>query len=581
MISLLVLFVVIVGVVVGVALSRSRMNATLPGSPAQPASAKASRLAAVRRFYIYLVAFVSLVTGLFGVQGLLDLLSQYWLHQPAADFVASIGYERTMFAQNMGLLLVATPIFLIHWGLAQHFRSDPDERASVLRKLFLYGATAVGLAFLLTNAYFIIEGLARLAFGTPPALLGLWTSQWLAWVAMIAGSGALVLYWEHIIVGDGDYAYEPGAGFVVRQFFLVFAGLTGLVILMWGSRQAVETGLQLVLNYFFDLLPGDWWRLTLSVAIAQMLVGSWLARANWLQWNAVLRLNPSEGPAALRRFYLYAGIVLGAVATLTPTALLLREGLLMLFGESTGSLPDLLLKLIGPLSLIPVGLVVWIWHARVLRREAVAFGESTEAATVRRLYYYLMTATGLALMWVGAVQLLNGLIDYALVGEVWSERLATGISLLVVGAPVWLFHWRRVQGQAERTDFVGAGERTSWPRKLYLYGVALVGALIILFTLAQAIYRLLLAIMGDPDAGFLSAETAHLVAESLVAILFWVLHILAIRSDTQLDRAYAATAPAPVVDVATRRKQLQQRVAVLEGELAAAQAELAQLGETT
>ena len=387
-------------------------------------------------------------------------------------------------------------------------------------------------------------------------------------------------YWYHILIADGDFAHERGAGFLVRQLFLVFAGLIGLVILMWGSRQAVETLLQLVLNFFFDLLPGDWWRLTLSVAIGQMLVGSWLARTNWLQWNAVMLLNPTEGPAALRRFYLYAGIVLGVVATLTPAALLLREGLLMLLGESTGTLPDLLLKLIGPLSLIPVGLVVWIWHARVLRREAAAFGESTEAATVRRVYYYLMTAAGLALMWVGAVELLNGLIDYALVGEVWSERLATGISLLVVGAPVWLFHWRQVQALAERTDDVGAGERTSWPRKLYLYGVALVGALIILFTLAQAIYRLLLAVMGDPDAGFLSAETAHLVAASLVAILFWVLHVLAIRRDTQLDRAYAATTPVLVVDAAARQKQLKQRIAALEDELAAAQAELANLEKT-
>jgi hypothetical protein len=101
------------------------------------------------------------------------------------------------------------------------------------------------------------------------------------------------------------------------------------------------------------------------------------------------------------------------------------------------------------LGQLPVGIVVWLVHWNVLRREANAFGESREGATVRRIYFYLMAATGLALLWVGAVELLHALIDTWLdagaVGGIWHEPLANGLALIAVGAPIWALHWRSVQ----------------------------------------------------------------------------------------------------------------------------------------
>ena len=38
----------------------------------------------------------------------------------------------------------------------------------------------------------------------------------------------------------------------------------------------------------------------------------------------------------------------------------------MIFGDSTGTLAALLDKLIVPISFVPVGLAVWLWHWRVL-----------------------------------------------------------------------------------------------------------------------------------------------------------------------------------------------------------------------
>jgi hypothetical protein len=533
---------------------------------------KASRLAAVRRFYVYLVAFVSQAAMLVGVNGIVDIISRAWLQ---SDGVLQGVYLRTAAASSIGVLIVATPIFLIHWWLGQRFRDNPAERQSVLRKLFLYGSTAAGLIVLLSNAYRLIREIGWLALGAPVAATELLPAGWLHWSFMAAVGVGLVYYWHSVMVSDGDFGKEASAARFVRQLFLAIAGLIGLGIAVWGARTLLQIGLQVTVDQVIGALDLNWWRLPLGGAWSQVLVGLWLLHAIWQQWQEVMKVNAAEGRAVLRRIYLYVGVLVGAIATLTPAALLLREGLLMLFGTGGGSTPELLDRMVGPVSFIPVGAVVWRWYWTTLRRETDAYGDSGESATVRRIYAYLVAATGLTLLWVGAVELLHALIDAALVGDVWREPLANGIALLVVGASIWAIFWRRVQSIAERNDAAGASERDSWPRKLYLYGVALVGALVLLFTLAQVIYHVLLTLMGEPTMVLSSNELAHRLADSAVAAMLWAVHLLAIRADGRFeklpDAALAQVAPA---SPAERRAALEAHIAWLEAELNAARREL-------
>jgi hypothetical protein len=156
----------------------------------------------------------------------------------------------------------------------------------------------------------------------------------------------------------------------------------------------------------------------------------------------------------------------------------------------------------------------------------------------------------------------------------WVYPLASGLSLLLVGAPVWSYHWRVVETIARQTDRRGLDERASGPRKVYLYGVALAGALLILVYLALVAYRLLLALLGDPSAGLVSAETAGDVARAAIAAVLWTVHVLAIRRD-----GLQGTEAPPLVEPDARRTVLESRIAQLESELAAARAELAGLQE--
>jgi hypothetical protein len=561
------------------------------------------RLAPVRRTYLYIVAFVSLGVALAGMGSLVDTLTRMWLEDRSGAIGATI-YSRGL-ASSAGVLLVATPIFLVHWGLAQSRQAEASERSSLLRKLFLYAATVLSLGWMLTAAYTLINEITALALGHPLDESSLWPAQWLSWLIMGVTNGALVAYWYSVLGSDGDFGTERTSGRIVRQLFMLVAGLVGLLLILWGAASALQVLLQLLL----DTVAGDpgstamgsrWWQSALASSFAQVIVGAWLALNNRAQWRDLVAAHPEEARAALRRVYLYAGTVVGAVATLTPAALLLRELLLMGFGDSTGTPVDLLEKVITPISFVPVGLVIWLLHWGVLRKEAAAFGESHEGASVRRIYFYLMAATGLALLWVGTVELLHALLDTLLTGMqgptyVWHEPLANGLSLLAVGAPIWALHWRSVQRVASQADAAGNAERDALMRKIYLYGVALVGALIILFQLAQVIYKLLLALMGDVSASLLTPETAHQLADCLVAGVIWGVHLLAIRNDMQLERATAqATVPNSVipgaqVTVATvtgatvqgtpaeRRALLEQKKYQLEQELEQINSELAAL----
>ncbi|MBW7884733.1 MAG: hypothetical protein H3C34_19255 [Caldilineaceae bacterium] len=542
---------------------------------------KPSRLAAVRRLYVYIVALVSLVAGLASVNDLLDVLSRQWL-AGNGDLLLHAAFVRTAVARSSGIMLVATPLFLIHWWLAQRRRHESDERDSVLRKLFLYGATGVSLGFFLTTTYFLIRDMAALAFGVLPDNVDLLPSNWLHWTLMAAIGAALAAHWRLVLEHDGDLGREERGGRIVRQLFATIVGLVALAIALWGARTLVEVGVQVSIDRALGATYVDWWRFPLGRGVSQLLVGLWLARTNWLQWGEVVTMRPDEGRSVLRRVYLYVGVVIGAVATLSPAALLLREGLLILFGAGGGALNELLNRMVDPLSFLPAGAAIWYWHATTVQREAAAYGESEQSHTARRVYAYLVAATGLALLWIGTAELLNALIDALLVGSLWDEPLATGLSLLAVGAPIWTHFWRQVQSAAGQKNAVGVVERNSWPRKLYLYGVALAGALVILFTLAQVIYRLLLMALGDPDIDFFSPQTAHLIAASLVAALFWTVHLLAIRSDGRREQLGEATPQAGTAgDISQRRADLQARIAALEEELAVLRANLVALQETS
>ena len=139
--------------------------------------------------------------------------------------------------------------------------------------------------------------------------------------------------------------------------------------------------------------------------------------------------------------------------------------------------------------------------------EAERYGDTRESEFVRRLYYYAVAATGLLLLWIGLVDLVRALLDLAIIGGASVEEGFRAHQFCQrrqphrrgrAGLGAALAH-RSARGR-EKTMRAARAERASWPRRVYLYAIALIGALLILFELAQVVYRLLLWALGDPNA---------------------------------------------------------------------------------
>lgn len=535
-----------------------------------------ARLATIRRIYFYLVALIGLIAGLVALNGLLHGLAIAWSATAGGVSAGEEEFVRTLLARNGGLLVVTVPLYLLHWWYAQHRLDSTEERRAGMRKFYLYAALTTALIVALSNLHILIRTLIETL--VDPARVSTAPIAWLQQIGMLAAGVALLAYHDHVLRTDGDYGHEQDGASVVRRLFLALAGLAGVVMMTLGAagmtRVVLEFGLE-------RLLPGVGaaWSLPLAANGATLLAGSLLTHLIGRQWREVMAVNAAEATSAWRRLYLFGAVIIGAVATLTPAALILREGLLLLFGEDRGSNAMLLDNLIDPLSFVPVGLAVWFYYRRTLHREQVSFGESPESVVIRRIYNYVVAATALVLLWIGSIEILQAFVDAgfsagAVVGRrpVWVQPLATGLSLLVVGAPVWLLHWRAVQAVARRDDAAGADERTALTRRIFLFGMALVSAVLVLVFLAQVIYRVFLMLLGAPDAGLWSAEAANELARAAVSAVVWFFTVFTIRADGRMPAP-----PEPAHAPAARRAELQAQIQWLEAELGQARRELAAL----
>lgn len=538
---------------------------------------QANRLALIRRLYLYLVVAISLGVILGAVDNLVRVLADVLVPLGDQISVGSSDYLRDAIARGAGTLLVATPLFVVHWYFVGRLLDSGQERASAVRKLAYYAIGAYALVLAAVHLYGLLFQAVGLILGSEESF-GLTSSDGQSRYALMMAviSGGLAWGLLRHLAADGDAGREPGRAGTVRRLFQTALGLAGLAMILGGGALV----LQAPLRYLLEQLDFNKWSVgspiwseMLRGGIPTLLVGLLVWRLNWQAWQQLIRGNGGEGATALRRFYLYAATLLSAGVAVTPAALLLSDILRRLLGYPSGAA---LAELSIPLSLIVMGVVAWRWHWGQVQAEAARYGDTPESANVRRLYYYLVAAIGLVLLWIGLVELLRLLLDWLAVGggldEFRADQAANGLSLLAVGAPVWVIHWRIVQRAAEGDEATARAERRSGPRRAYLYGVALAGALLILFDLGSVIYRLILGLLGEWTGG---TPIFDVLARSGTGAIFWALHLLAIRTDNRLAGDEEEPEPQPTA----RRQALEARIAELESALAAAKAELAALDE--
>jgi hypothetical protein len=483
-----------------------------------------------RRIYLYLTSAISLVVVTWSI----ILLARLILSE-------EIGQGQIIgLATWLAAIIVGLPIFLFHWLMAQRLAKDEKERGSIIRGIYFAGMMAIGATPIISNIYRLLDnGLLTLLGGVHRQHYpyDLTTGEHLA--AIIAWGVVWAYLWRQVQI-DKDLIPTPGEHLGLRRLYLLAFSLAGLVMVSLGIIGLLQTLLQLS-------AAGVNWRTPVANHTAQLLVGGVVWVGHWLiLQRAFLAGGPTEERSVLRKVYLYLAVLAFSVMAVASASTILKRLIELALGAPPAEEP-LLSQLSGPLPWLIVGGVFWAYHGYVLHQDASQSPEMPRQATVRRIYAYLVAAIGLAVLLSGIVGLLSILIDLlttpATVGlAYYREEVAVFTAMTIVGVPVWLLPWRKLQNLAlatpgtEAEGVAAAEERRSTTRKIYLYFYVLVATLAFFGSVGWFVYHLLTALLGaDLPEDFVTLVLNALVI-SLLAVGVWVYHWQAIRRDGQLEQ---------------------------------------------
>lgn len=460
-----------------------------------------------RRIFLYGLAFAALLTAASGI----SLLTGALLTAFSGDVIAGEGASALAFGIAAGG--VGFAVWALLWRTAQRsLERHPVEAGALGRKVYVYlvlGAATITVAFSLT--LFIgdlIDGVgADLADLAVP----------------IVWSGVWALHWRMESV-EGQ---PSAAAATARRLYLYTLSAYGLVLVSAGI--AILGGALLDAGYH-TAFNGDSSPEGLPEAWSFAIVGALLWGTHWL-WFA-------RGDASgLRQAVLYVLGVFGGTAAATGAL----STLLVIFIswpldpapgrvrlDHFDAVPETLVVLL-------VTAIVAAYHGRTALVEAAAApGQSIRA---QRAYRYLSAAIGLGTLWVALTLLVAIAVGLAvpsaqgsLIGQRWwGMPLSIGITLLIVGASLWGWHWPRLL-QAGRTD---ADERASLSRRAYLFtvfGVSVGAGLIALITL---LYGVLEATLNNELSTASLDGGKWALGVVVTAAVVSVYHWLILREDAQ------------------------------------------------
>jgi hypothetical protein len=481
---------------------------------------------AVRRIYIYLVAFVSLEVVAWSVIG---------LGRSAFNRGTIIGGADQL-ASALAFILVGLPIFLIHWSLAQRDADkDPEERFSAMRALFLYGAWLALFVPVAQNAIAILQRALALLLGGDPNVVAIGGDQtWSDNLVGIVVNGILAVYFYTVIRASWK---EPPRG----NWFPLIRRSARYLLMLYGFVMAFA-GVQQVLFYLFDLVDaiGGGIVETLVNGLSFILIGFpiWV-----VVWRLIQRSleDTAERRSLLRMGVLYSLTFLAVVITLVSGGYVLDEILRTALGPAFFD-QDLVDTIGGSLSVVIPALVTWIFYNRVLKRGIEATPEVQQRAGMHRLYAYVLSLMGLSAAFMGTYMLVQYIIERLvflhILGDVrdyYASQLplADALATLLIGLPVWVWAWRQMVAEAARKGEAGDHARRSVIRKGYLYVVLFAGVMGIMGSTGTLLYNVLKLILGDEVPGF----TWQLLDLSSLLVLFIILaayHWRSLRKDNQM-----------------------------------------------
>ena len=541
----------------------------------------------IQRAYVYAVALVSIHMIVLGVANILRVLAEVALGAPSGGFTglpfvfADFNRPRDLYREQaslaIALLAVGTPAWWWHFRMAERAAHVVEERTSALRSFYIH--TVVFVTALLVFGYgqrtlrLVLQGLTFGSADMSPSFFGLepeWQARAAGAAAMAVAAAIALVFHLRLSSADRRATAIAGRAAAIRHLALYALVVIGLFFATFNTAGTLDGMWRRAADEFVPLTgvpeqlapapqtePGprrppsppvvlpkpvlpsrdERLRFELLGAVPAILAGIALWLGTWLALQRGLVTAPDkeiERGSVIRKLAIYLIVLVSAVTVLVSTTFALSTVGRVMLGDPIVQPITSMWHDLG--STVPFAIVfgaVWIFHRRVVESEAARESEMARAATIRRVYIYLISAIGLAMAAVGAAGAIGVLGSQLLGLNTHShDETATYAALVVVGGAVWAFHWRTAVARLDDD------ERRSLPRRAYLYLAVLGGVLGLLVFGSAALYRLLnaaLALSFTPETWH---DVWHFAVDSTVAgvVAWWSFRML------RADRAALGTA---------------------------------------
>jgi hypothetical protein len=329
--------------------------------------------ASLRRWFVYVLAFVALVLLLFGAAGLIGSL---WERAAVSAGAATLGEDRlssviVSWLSSIGAGLCAWLLpwrWSSSWMRADHAPDQDHEARSVLRKVYLYLVLGLAMTWTVWNAGRVLYGLLRTLLLGERAAAG-----WGGFVHDLGGPVAFVLvfglcwlYHARVVGHEAGLADEPARQAAIRWLYGYLASLVGVVTFAFGIGGTAATVLDLIVQP--DALRPTFWaeeRISLFATLALVGLPLWSATWGRLQREAA---TPLARASLVRRVYLLLVFALAVLTLLTSGVYALYEVMRAALGESwsAGQITDVL----SAASAAAVAGLLLLYHVQALQRDA-------------------------------------------------------------------------------------------------------------------------------------------------------------------------------------------------------------------
>ncbi|HZO25395.1 MAG TPA: DUF5671 domain-containing protein [Chloroflexota bacterium] len=510
-----------------------------------------------RRVYLYGIAFATVWMLVNGLAGLLEVALEAVAQAVVGPVAIVPGSGLADMVSFYGALTgIGLVTWIIHWGLVvRGVGRDPvAETRSAIRKLYLYGVLLIGGLILIFEFRQVLIDLLGLAFGTVSGS-DVANGEVLEPLSMLAATGAFWAYHLRVVHRDRAAVPETGAAATIRRWCVYGLSFVGLMLLLFGMSGLLSRLIELSVPRDGNAIDsGRWLALDISGRAASVVAGliAWVsAWGGSTRQFANLAGPDRERDSVLRKVYLYGVLLIAVTWTVWSVALtlyvLLRS---LLIPSEAGALWSALQSDLGDTlaSLIVFG-IAWAYHARVVSHEAGAAQELDRQATIRWIYGYIVALVGVVTFSIGLGGTLGTVLDLLANPGLtrsehwWEERLSLFATMIVVGLPIWLIPWHRLQ-----REVVASVARRSLARRIYIYLVLGVAVLTLLGSGAYTLYQILRVALGEQWTVTNTSDLIDAASAAIVAGLMLAYHLRVFQRDSALAREDdAAEPPVPAV----------------------------------